>query len=63
MKLYMAVTADEYELPLAVETSVRDLAKFNKIKPQTVSHYLVKEYSGRNTGIRYVKVEVEGGEE
>lgn len=36
MKLYMAVTADVYELPLCVEETVEELAKHFNLARQTV---------------------------
>lgn len=70
--LWMAVTADEYELPLAVEDTAAALARRLGISEDTVR---VMEYRGKNEryrrtrkgpmpgfGVRYKvrKVEVEG---
>ena len=38
--LYMAVTKDEYELPIAVADSVSELAEMLDMEPTTISIYL-----------------------
>ena len=70
--LWLAVTADEYELPLAVENTAAELAKRLGVSEDTVR---VMEYRGKNEryrrtkkgpmpgfGVRYKvrKVEVDG---
>lgn len=58
MTLYMAVTADKYELPLAVGTS-EDIARFAGIKRMTVYNYIARKMSGKKNGYKLVRVEVE----
>lgn len=70
--LWLAVTADEYELPLAVENTAAELARRPGVSEDTVR---VMEYRGKNEryrrtkkgpmpgfGVRYKvrKVEVDG---
>lgn len=58
MILYMAVTQDEYELPLAVADSLRELARLQR----TSSSYICKIISGKRgkkSKVKYIKVEVE----
>jgi hypothetical protein len=70
--LWLAVTADEYELPLAVENTAAELARRLGVSEDTVR---VMEYRGKNEryrrtkkgpmpgfGVRYKvrKVEVDG---
>lgn len=50
--LYMAVTKDKYELPIAVADSVSELAEMMKMKPTTISIYLALGRPG------FVKVRV-----
>ena len=50
--LYMAVTKDEYELPIAVADSVSELAKMMNMKTTTISFYLATGRPG------FVKVDV-----
>lgn len=42
MRLYMAVTADKYELPLAVADSSRELAEIMGVSPSCVFHKIEK---------------------
>ena len=50
--LYMAVTKDKYELPIAVADSVSELAEMVHVKPTTISFYLATGRPG------FVKVDV-----
>lgn len=58
MKLYMAVTPDKYELPLAVETNASDLAKMFGTNQQAIFTAISKNLSGKQNGVKFVKVEV-----
>ena len=62
MTLYMKVTKDKYELPIAVAGTIRELAMILGINENSVQQqfYRQKRY-GMNCG--YVKVEVEEDEE
>lgn len=54
--LYMAVTADKYELPICVKDNVHDLAVWAGISDNTLSSNLSKNRSGKNRGYKFVKV-------
>lgn len=54
--LYMAVTSDELELPIAVEENVTDLANKLGIDPISVYNSINKGLQGRNAGRKIVKV-------
>lgn len=56
--LYMAVTPDEYELPLAVEDSVTKLAKLFNVKPSKVSTLISMGRSGKTTGVKFLRIKV-----
>lgn len=59
MNLYMATTADKYELPLYVCDSAGELAeKFNTSK-RAVQTAICVNSSGSRRGIKFAKVEVE----
>lgn len=58
MKLYMAVTADKYELPLVVGTA-EDIARFAGINRLAVYNYIARKMSGKRNGYKLVSVEVE----
>lgn len=54
----MIVTADEYELPLMVADKAKDLAKYKGISPSTVSALINRKYSGKKTGVKYLKIDI-----
>lgn len=54
--LYMAVTADDFELPLAVEETVVALAIRFNMEPNSLSHAINNNYSGKVLGRKFVKV-------
>lgn len=55
--MYMAVEADRYELPIAVEESASALARKMKVTERSIYHSVMKKYSGRNTGVKYIRIE------
>lgn len=57
-RIYMAVTADEYELPIAVAGSVQKLATMMGLAKQTVKCGLApsNDDSGKNKGYKFVRV-------
>lgn len=62
MILYMKVTKDKYELPIAVAGTIRELAIMLGIKENSVHHqFYMQRKHGMNCG--YVKVEVDEEEE
>lgn len=62
MTLYLKVTSDEYELPLAVGDTVRDLARIIGVNPNSIySHMSHTKKNGYFCS--YKKVEVEDEDE
>ena len=58
-KLFMAVTPDEYELPLFVTESLDEMAKaFHKSK-NVISSSICHERQGTASGVKFIAVEVE----
>ena len=57
MNLYMAVTADEYELPIDFAYTAEELAERFGIKKTTILSELSRRSSGRNRGYKFIKVE------
>ena len=53
---YMAVTNDKYELPIAVEESVAELAKTLKIKKATVGMAISRERVIKRLDCRVIKI-------
>lgn len=58
MKLYMAVTPDEYELPVHVAKTVRELARLTGCKQTSISQAMCRGTSGRGLGYRFIAVEL-----
>ena len=57
--IWMMVTMDEYELPLAVAESAGELAKKVGVDKNTIMSCVSHVRKGRKTRSRYVKVEIE----
>lgn len=55
--LYMAVTPDELELPLAVFDTAKELAARFSVSPGCVASCIKKNKSGKTTGRKFVRVE------
>lgn len=58
MRLYMAVTADEYELPLIVSDKVKDIAKYAGTGERNIYQGIYHNFPGRKTKIKFVRVDV-----
>lgn len=52
----MAITNDKYELPVAVEESVSDLAKTLKLKETTVGMAISKERVIKRLNCKVIKI-------
>ena len=57
--MYMAVTTDEYELPLAVEDTASALAKHFDMTSNDVYSAISKGLSCKAKGFRFIKVVVD----
>lgn len=53
---WMAVTADEFELPLAVADTSRELAKMVGISHSTIEVNAYRGVSGTGKGRKFIKV-------
>lgn len=58
-KLYLAVTPDRYELPLAVCLSADELGRIFGVKGHTVLANLCRKESGIKRGAKFIRIEVE----
>ena len=56
---WLLVEADEYELPLVVADSARELAEKCGTTKHNVETFVSKKSSGRNRGTKYLKVRKE----
>ena len=54
--IWMAVTPDKYELPIAVEDSARKLADLLGVSESTVKGSEFRHTDGHICGVKYVKV-------
>lgn len=61
--LWLCVEADEYELPLAVADSARELAEKVGTSKTNVENLALHDYNGKTTGRRFVKVPKEEKDE
>lgn len=59
MKLFIYVTNDEYELPLAVADSQAELARMTGKNPMSISHALFHVRHGDYKHSRYQEIEVD----
>lgn len=58
--VYLCVTKDRYELPVAVADSAAELAQITGVDKSTVTHsVLASERTGRRS--RYIRVRAESG--
>lgn len=62
MKIYMAVTSDEYELPIYVGKDIHDLAKKFNTSENNIRSGITHKTTGKLRGFKFVKVEVEEDE-
>lgn len=58
MYLYLAVTADKYELPLGVYDSLAVMAREWGVSRETVRSAIRRNQDGRHTGRKFIRVEV-----
>lgn len=59
MTLYLAVTADKYELPICVETTIDNIARRMGVTRNTVAVGISRGRSGSRYGFAFRKVTVE----
>ena len=57
--LWMAVEADDLELPLAIAETATELGEMIGVNHKTIRSCFCKQYSGKKTGMRFMKVKVD----
>lgn len=62
-KLYLAVSADQYELPLAVFDTSHELADWSGYGIMYVLSAITHNYSGEKSSMQFLRVEVEWEED
>lgn len=55
-KLYMAVTPDRFELPLAVADTAKELSLITGIPRKKISEALCRNLSGKHLGMKFIKI-------
>lgn len=55
--LWLAVTADEYELPIAVADTSIELGQMLGVSDSTIAASIKRKCDGSRNGYRYLKVE------
>lgn len=55
--MYMAITTDKYELPLAVADTARELGNLVGVSANLIHSSISKNQSGKTRKMRFVKVE------
>ena len=58
MKLYMAVTNDKYEIPIAVTENPIELEQMYKMPKGTIGSYIQRGTARRKDGVKFVRVEL-----
>lgn len=56
---WLLVEADEYELPLFVADTAKELGDIFGVKKNTIINCVSRNRSGRENGYKYVKVRIE----
>lgn len=60
--VYMKVTDDEYELPVAIANTMKELAQILGVKKDTISGYISRYNRGLASHSAYRKVEIDDDE-
>lgn len=55
-KIYMAVTADEYELPIFITDTLKEMSFLTKVSEKCISTCISRNLSGKKKGYKYLKV-------
>lgn len=59
MVIYMAISQDKYELPLAVADTVVELAKMLGVSKNTIYSTMSKYKAGERKKPKYIKVKID----
>ena len=62
MTVWMEITLDEYELPVAVADTSFELARMRGVEKRTVLKYLWKWKNGKLKNCKFRKVEIDDDE-
>lgn len=54
--IYMAITADKYELPMCAFSTIAELADWLEIKARSAQNYISRNLIIKKYGVRLIKV-------
>lgn len=54
--IYMAITADKYELPMRAVSTITELADWLGIKPRSAQSYISRNLELKKQGLRLIRV-------
>lgn len=55
-KIFMAVTADKYELPVFIADTIPELARKLKVPAASIRSSICRGDTGKTRGIKFIKV-------
>lgn len=58
MTVYQAITADEYELPIAQADTLKELAEMLEVPYSAVKMRICYQYSGSQVGYKIIKITI-----
>ena len=58
-KLYLAVTPDEFELPLFVADTAKELGDHYGVTANVISSSISHQKNGRTSGRKFIRVEID----
>lgn len=61
--MYMAVTTDKYELPLAVADTARELGKLLNVSGNLIHSSISKNQNGKARKMRFLKIDLTDDED
>ena len=59
MRLYMAVTADKYELPVAIAERLVEMERMMNMPKNSLKSYISRGHTRKKARVRFVVVEVD----
>lgn len=59
MKLYLAVTADRYELPVGLFDSLKELSQHYGMTSKCMNSYIYRGCARKKENIKFIKVEID----
>ena len=61
--LYIAISRDQYELPVAVADNTRELGRMIRVSPETIASHITLAAKGKIKKQKYFKVDADDGDD